>query len=466
VAKLFTPREYQTPVIKHIVENKRCNVWLPMGMGKTVSTLMAIDILKTAGVLENPVLILAPLRVAQSTWPDEIEKWTQTTHLKVQPIIGNETKRFHAVNQKADVFTMNYENLTWLVSHWRKLKKWPYDMIVADESTKLKSFRTRQGGKRAKELSKVAFYSPRFVNLTGTPAPNGVVDLWGQNWFLDAGACLGRSFSAFEKRWFYTGYDGFSKHPHKHSQAEIENLILHMTICLKAEEYFDVEKPIETTIPIKLPHKAQKAYNEMEALFYTELSEDEEIEAANAAVKSQKLLQIANGAPYTKEDRTEWNEIHSEKLYALESIVEESNGMPVLVAYHFKSDLARLQKHFPKARLLDKDPQTIRDWNAGKIPILLAHPASAGHGLNLQDGGNILVFYSVNWNLENHQQIIERIGPVRQLQAGHNRPVYIYYILAENTIEQDVLTRLQTKADVQYILMGAMSRYRQKNKNI
>ena len=464
--RTFIPREYQTPVIQHIVDNKRCNIWLPMGMGKTVSTLMAIDILRTAGVLEKPVLILAPLRVAQSTWPDEVEKWQQTQHLKIQPIIGNEKKRFHAVNQKADIFTMNYENLTWLVAHWRKMKTWPYGMIVADESTKLKSFRTRQGGKRAKELSKVAFYSQRFVNLTGTPAPNGVIDLWGQNWFLDAGSRLGRSFSAFERRWFYTGYDGFSKHPHKHSQKEIEAVLEDITISLKAEDYFDLEKPIENIIPVNLPHKARKAYDQMEAQFYAELDEDEEIEAANAAVKSQKLLQIANGAPYTNEDRTEWKELHAEKLYALENIVEEANGMPVLVAYHFKSDLARLQKHFPKAKVLDNDPQTIKNWNAGKIPVLFAHPASAGHGLNLQDGGNILVFYSVNWSLENHQQIIERIGPVRQLQAGHNRPVYLYYILAKNTIEEDVLTRLQTKADVQDILMEAMNRYKEKRKKI
>lgn len=464
MAKTFIPRAYQVPVIDKIITHPRCNVWLPMGMGKTASTLMAIDILKTSGLLSKPVLILAPLRVAQSTWPDEVEKWEQTKHLKLVSITGSEKHRFHAVNQQADIFTMNYENLTWLVAHWRKLKTWPYGMIVADESTKLKSFRTRQGGKRAKELSKVAFYSKRFVNLTGTPSPNGVVDLWGQSWFLDAGARLGRSFSAFERRWFYTGYDGFSKHPHKHSQQEIESLLSDITISLKAEDYFDLEAPIETVVPIRLPHKARKAYDEMEKQFYTELAEEEEIEAANAAVKSQKLLQIANGAPYTNETRTAWHVLHSEKLYALENIIEEASGMPVLVAYHFKNDLERLLEKFPKARVLDKDPQTIKDWNAGKIPVMFAHPASAGHGLNLQDGGNILVFYSVNWNLENHQQIIERIGPVRQLQAGHNRPVYIYYILAENTMESVVLERLRTKADVQTALMNAMNAYNESHK--
>jgi SNF2 family DNA or RNA helicase len=244
----------------------------------------------------------------------------------------------------------------------------------------------------------------------------------------------------------------------KSAQVEIQEKLKDVCLTISAKDWFDLRQPIVTNIEVILPVKARKHYNEMEKEMFTSLDTGHAIEAFNAAAKTQKCLQIANGAMYVGEGAIEWTELHKAKLDALDSVIEEAAGMPVLVAYHFKSDLARLLKAFPQGRQLDKNPQTIRDWNEGKIPVLFAHPASAGHGLNLQDGGNIIVFFGLNWNLEEHLQIIERIGPTRQLQAGYDRPVFIYRIIAKDTVDDLVLERLETKKEVQEILMTAMKK--------
>jgi SNF2 family DNA or RNA helicase len=375
----------------------------------------------------------------------------------VVTITGTEKERLAAVRSPAQIYTTNYEQLVWLVQFWGD--KWPYTTVVLDESTKVKSFRLRQGGKRAQALGSIAHTRiKRLIELTGTPASNGLKDLWGQAWFLDAGARLGRTFTAFSQRWFQTARDGFGLVPMRHAQPEIQDKLRDVCLTIDAKDWFDLREPIINNIEVTLPPKARKHYKEMEKEMFTSLESGHDVEAFNAAAKTQKCLQIANGAMYVGEGAQEWKEVHKAKLEALDSIVEEAAGMPVLVAYNFKSDLARLLKAFPQGRHLDKDPQTIRDWNAGKIPILFAHPASAGHGLNLQDGGNILVFFAVNWNLEEHLQIIERIGPTRQMQAGYDRPVFIHRILAKGTVDELVLERLETKREVQDILMAAMKR--------
>jgi hypothetical protein len=422
-----------------------------MGGGKTVTTLTALDELNLVEDI-YPALVLAPLRVAKSTWPDEPNRWSHLSHLRISTVCGNAKEREQALAADADIYTTNFDNLVWLCD--RLGDAWPFKTVVADEFTRLKSFRLRQGSKRAGALGRVAHTRVnRFIGLTGTPAPNGVKDLWGQIWFLDKGQRLGRTFSAFEQRWFRKGYDGYSLVPYEHTQSEVEAQL--KDICLTVQA-LAVDEPNTLPIYVDLPPKARKAYDSLEEEMYAILQENE-VEAANAAVRTQKCLQMANGAIYVDEDKT-WEEVHDAKLDALESIIEEANGAPVLVAYNFKHDLQRLQARFRNARVLDADPDTIRKWNTGRIPILLAHPASAGHGLNLADGGNILAFFGVNWNLEEHMQIIERIGPMRQKQAGYDRPVMVYPILARETVDDMVMERLQSKKSVQEILLEAMKR--------
>lgn len=448
--KVWTPHPYQLDIVNHQLSLPRGATFAGMGTGKTVSTLTAIETAQAFGA--GPALVLAPLRVARSTWPDEAAKWEHLSGVEVQPIVGDVAQRRRALrNSNAGVFTMNYENLVWLADELKG--KWPYGLVVPDEATRLKGFRTRQGAARPRALGRVAHSIPRWSNLTGTPAPNGVADLWGQTWFLDAGQRLGRSFSAFTERWFAPDWSGYGVTPLPHAQREIEAAL--SDICLTVQG-LPVDEPIVNKIMVDLPPRARAMYDDMEKTFFSSMSATTEIEAFNAAAKSQKLLQFASGAVY--DENKNWHEAHSAKVDALASVIEEAAGAPVLVAYNFRSDLQRLKDAYPKARVLDADPGTIRQWNAGKIPLLLAHPASAGHGLNLQDGGNILCFFSVDWNLEYHDQIIERIGPMRQKQAGHNRPVFIHYLLARDTIDEVVLDRLQGKRTIQQALMDAMRR--------
>lgn len=459
-------RPYQRIGIDHMIKHRRCGFWAGMGMGKTATVLTALD---TLNLVEDvfPALVLAPLRVAQSTWPDEPAKWNHLKHLRVSAVLGGEgdgaetlAHRMAALRTPADIYTINYEQIPWLVGLYGK--KWPFKTIVSDESTKLKNHRMKQGGKRTQNLAAVAHkYSARFIELTGTPSPNGLKDLWGQIWFLDQGERLGRTYDTFKQRWFQRSFTGYGMDPLHFAQAEIEEKLQDICVSVNPKDYFNVDDPIEVPVYIDLPPAARKLYNDMERNMFMEIQrlgvdERAEVEAFNAASRTGKCLQLVNGAAYINGSNKEWEEVHTEKIKALESIVEEAAGAPLLVAYHFKSDLARLLEAFPQGRHLDKKAQTVRDWCEGRIPILFAHPASAGHGLNLQDGGHHLVFFGHNWNLEEYEQIIERIGPVRQFQSGHDRNVFIYHIIARRTVEEDVMERIKTKASVQQILLEAM----------
>jgi len=365
--------------------------------------------------------------------------------------------RREAADRRADIYTVNYENIPWLTEYLGEDFK--FKTIIADESTKLKSFRLKQGSSRAHALSKVAFGAPRFIELTGTPSPNGLLDLWGQLWFLDRGKVLGKSFTAFRNRWFrpvncgqFTRWDIFP-----HSCKEIETAVAPLTVSLNAADWFDLQNFVIKDVPAYLPTKAMAQYKEFEKELFLELAKNKEVEALNAASKTIKCLQIASGALYTDEEHN-WHHIHDAKIEALESIINEAGGAPIIVAYHFKSDLERLLKHFPEGRFLDSHQKTEDDWNKGKIPLLFAHPASAGHGLNLQYGGNIITFFSHWWDLEQYQQIIERIGPTRQAQAGFKRPVFIYNIKAEGTIDSVVIDRRNSKRSIQDSLLLACKR--------
>lgn len=457
----FNPHGYQNQMIEHQSELERSLTFCFMGGGKTVSTLTTIDNLILCGETA-PTLILAPLRVAKTTWPEEVRKWDHLSGLSVVPIVGSEAERRAALKIDAPVYTTNFENLVWLVDFYGD--RWPFRNVIADECTKLKSFRLRQGGKRAQALGKLAHTKiKRFTGLTGTPAPNGLADLWGQAWFVDAGKRLGRTHDAFKKRWFRASPDGYGSVPLPNAQEQIEAALRDICLTVDARDWFDLKDPIVSNIYVDLPVKARRMYKDMEKDLFMQLDEHE-IEAFNAAAKTQKLLQVASGAvyldPQTESDQDrrskQWKEVHDAKIQVLEDIIEEAMGMPVLVAYHFKSDLARLQAAFPQGRVLDAHSSTIREWNEGKIPVLFAHPASAGHGLNLQHGGNILVYFTSDWNLENRQQILERIGPVRQLQSGYDRPVFVYNIIARETMDEMVLERVEGKATIQELFLRAM----------
>jgi SNF2 family DNA or RNA helicase len=438
------------------LDRSRSGIWAGMGMGKTVATLTALDILEL--VEPGPTLVLAPLRVASSTWPDEAKKWNHLRNIEISAVVGTPDERRAALRRPASVYTTNYDNLVWLVEHYGD--KWPFTKVVADESTKLKSFRLRQGGKRAQALARVAHTKvKRFIELTGTPSPNGLQDLWGQAWFLDRGVRLGRSFDAFKNRWFQAvpGGDGYQQiKPLPFAQVQIEDLLRDLCISLDARDHFDIAEPIVNVIRVDMPAKARQIYRDMEREMFMQIGEHE-VEAFTAASRTIKCLQLANGAAYV-DDAGTFTEVHDAKIQALDSVISEAAGMPVLVAYHFKSDLVRLKRAFPQGRHLDANPATIRDWNAGKIPVLFAHPASAGHGLNLQDGGNILVMFGHWWDLEQYQQIIERIGPTRQAQAGHDRPVFIHHIVATDTVDEIVMARRETKREVQDLLLDALKR--------
>jgi SNF2 family DNA or RNA helicase len=478
MSSLYAPRAYQTPATNFMLETPRCALWAGCGLGKTVSTLTALEALYMAGE-DKPTLILAPLRVARSTWSEEVTKWDHLADLKVVPIVGSAAERAAAMAKPAQVYTTNYENLEWIIDRWGD--RWPYGTIVADESTKLKGLRSSvqtsskgkkfvrgQGGTRAKALGKIAhLHCHRFIELTGTPSPNGLKDLWGQAWFLDAGKRLGRTYDAFTQRWFEKGRDGFSVKPREFASAQINALLADICLSIDAKDYFDLEEPIVNNIFVDLPPKARALYKEMEDDLFIQLG-DRTSEAFNAATKSQKILQLASGACYvdplvdsdSNPKSKEWREVHREKIEALEDIIEEACGAPVIVAYQYRSDLERLKKAFPKGRHLQtkKDED---DFKAGKIPVLFAHPASAGHGIDgFQQVCNIIVFFTMDWNLEQYLQIIERIGPVRQMQSGMDRPVFIHHIIARDTIDETVLERGHEKKSVQDVLLESMKRRR------
>lgn len=440
-----------------------------MGTGKTPATLSAIDSLLLFGEVEH-VLILAPKRVALSTWSGEAAKFENLSHLDIAVAVGSQIERKAALSRKAQITVCTYDLIEWLIEELGD--GWFFDMIVCDEVTRLRSLRvslqtsktgkrflTGQGGVRAKALVKKALNAKtkRFVGLTGTPAPNGIQDLWPIMFFVDMGQRLGSSFTAFVDRYFQRlpGGDGYTNiRPLPYAQKQVEEKMADVCFTVEAKDHFDLPPLIENIIRVELPPTARKTYREMEKKLFTEI-DGHEIEAFNAASKTIKCLQIASGAAYT-DDEGNWSEVHDAKLEALESIVEEANGMPVLVGYQFKSDLARILKRFKKAQPLGSKPEQIEAWNRGEIPMLVVHPASAGHGLSLQHGSNILVYFSTGWSLETDAQLQERLGPTRQAQSGYNRPVFVHRIVGKDTLEETVVGRIKSKASVQDALMQAM----------
>lgn len=459
----YIPRAYGPLITNHILDHERCAIWAGMGLGKSVCTLTALDLLFLAGET-HPVLIAGPLRVARRTWVNEAKKWNHLRHVNVIALTGTEAERRVALKLDASVYTINYENIEWLVNHFGE--RWPFRTVVADEATRLKGFRLKQGTARARAMGRIAHtYVKRFIELTGTPAPNGLANLWGQMWFLDAGQRLGRTFESFRNRWFQKSFDGYSVEPLPYTNVEIQDRLRDICISIDAKDYFDLDEPIVNNVYVDLPPKARIKYDEMEDDMFTEL-EGREVEAFSAAARTQKCLQLANGAAYvnpevgSEEDprSKEWKIVHDAKLEALESLVENANGMPQIVSYEFKSDAMRIMRAFPGSVMLATDS----GWDTfmkGKTAIGLAHPKSLGHGTDgLQDVTNIITHFGHNWDLELYSQINERAGPVRQMQAGLDRPMFINHIIARNTVDEMVMARRETKRTVQEILMEAVKR--------
>lgn len=462
IRKHFTPREYQKLATSFLLNTPRAGLWAKPGMGKTGIVYTALDILKMAGSQFFPALVLAPKKVCEMVWPVEVAKWDAFSDLKCVPLLGTRSVREDSLMRKADVYAINYDNIQWLVE--RLGSKWPYKIVIADESTKLKNFRgwtnlttseamnNGRGGKRATALADIARKTGRWINLTGTPSPNGLKDLWGQTWFQDFGHRLGNSYGAYMDRYFHV--DTYTKQidPRDGADEQIHELLGDITMSLLPEDWFDIKQPQFVPRPVYLPDEAMKLYRQMERQFFAEIKLGTEIEALNAAAKSMKLLQMAAGCVYDAAHVA--HHIQETKLDELESIINESGGEPILVVYHFKFELERLARRFPGFRAF-RNAKDEADWNAGKIQLMGIHPQSGGHGTNLQYGGRTMVFLNHTWDLELREQVIERIGPVRQAQAGFDRVVLIYDIVAQSTLDVDVLERLTTKGSIQHALMRA-----------
>lgn len=435
--------KYQERAIEFIKEKKRCGLLLDMGLGKSVSTLTAISDLQD-GFAVNKVLVIAPLRVATSVWPKEVHNWSHLSHMRVAVVTGNERNRLAELQRDdVDVHVINRENVVWLVEHYGK--KWPFDCVVIDESSSFKN----PSAKRFRALKRILPFTEYMVLLTGTPSPNSLLDLWSQMYLVDFGMSLGRTVTGYKQRFFEQDYMGYKWSLREGADETIHELIRPRTLSMSAEDYLELPKCVSLQQEIELPKKALDAYLEFEKELLLELDNNVEIEAINAAALANKLLQFCNGAVYTDEHKN-WSEIHNAKLEALEELVE-CNDEPMLVAYNYKSDLERLRKRFPSAVALDKSDETIERWNRGEIKMLLAHPASAGHGLNLQKGGSLAVWFGMCWSLENYQQFNKRLD-----RQGQTKPVRIIHLVAKGCIDERVMEVLGNKDKTQKRLLDAL----------
>lgn len=435
--------DYQNYAIDFVLTTHRCGLFLPMGMGKSISSLTAIvDILDSMSATK--VLIIAPLRVANTVWHNEAKNWRHTNHLTFSIVTGSEKNRLAKLHEDSDVYVINRENVEWLTNVYKK--KWPFDCVVIDESSSFKSHGTR----RWKAMRKVLPYIEYLWLLSGTPSPNGLLDLWAQIYLLDAGTRLGRSMTAYKARFFESDYMGYNFTPRKGADEDIHDLISDISISMKAEDYLELPDRIDTRISVDLPAKYKKQYDEFEKEFFIELDDGNEVESESAAVLAGRLVQFCNGALYTDETRN-WTEIHKAKLDALADIIEDNPDENILVAYNYKSDLERLTKRFKHAVVMDKKGEAVKEWNGGKIKLLLAHPMSAGHGLNLQHGGAIIVWFGLTWSLECYQQFNARLH-----RQGQGRPVRIIHLVANGCIDEKILMAIENKAETQNDLLNAL----------
>ena len=442
-------RPYQEYAVKRIIDDYALGCFLDLGLGKTVSTLTAVDELLNDRMEVSKVLVIAPKRVAEEVWTTEVQKWDHLRHLTVSLVLGDEKHRKEALKRKADIYVINRENVVWLTGFYGTA--WPFDMIVIDELSSFKSPKAQ----RFKALRKVRPMASRVVGLTGTPAPNGLLDLWSQIYLLDQGERLGKTIGSYRDTYFKPGKrNGHIVYEYNLKQAGYEQAIYDKIgdICfsMKTEDYLTLPDRLDQTQLITLPPRILEKYLAFEREQILKLDDVDDISAVNAAALTNKLLQYANGAIY--DDAKNWHDVHSEKLEALAENIEAANGKPVLVFYSYKHDLERITRHLKayKPRKLE-GPDEIQAWNRGEIQVMLAHPASAGHGLNLQDGGNLIEWFGVPWSLELYQQAVKRLH-----RSGQTRAVVNNRLIVSGTMDEDVLASLGNKTGTQEAMIAAV----------
>ncbi len=431
----FTPYPHQQAGIDWIQERPACALLWGMGTGKTVTTLTALDRLLFDCMEDGPVLVIAPKRVAENTWSKETEKWEHLSHLRISKVMGTAQQRRDALKADADIFVINRENVVWLVDEVGK--NWPFKIVVIDELSSFKSSKA----KRWRALRKVRGRICRIIGLTGTPRPNGLEDLWPEMYLLDQGKRLGKSATSFRQRYLVpekmNGHVVYSYRPKEGAEAEVYEKLSDLCMSIRKEDVLSLPGQMYEDIVLLPPAALLKQYRQFEREKVMEcMDADGEIVAASAAALTNKLLQFANGAIYDTEGGV--HELHDIKLEALEELIEAAGGESVLVLYAYKHDADRIRKRID-CRALDK-PEDIDAWNRGEIPVALAHPASTGHGLNLQDGGHIIIWFGLTWSLELYQQANERLN-----RPGQKNVCRVYHIVLKGTHDERVLKALQNK---------------------
>lgn len=441
----FKPRNYQTYTINFIKQHPKAAIFLDMGMGKTVSTLTALDELMHDHFEVQKPLVIAPLRVARDTWPAEVKKWNHLKNLRISLIWGTPKQRKKAIQADADIYVINVENTQWLVKELQD--DWPFDAVVIDELSTFKN----HDSKRFKALMSTRQHMDRLIGLTGTPTSRSLEDLWAPFKLFDGGQRLGQYITHFRHRYFTpdkrNGHQVYSWKLKPEGEEGIYEAIGDITVSMQSSDHLELPPLTISTKTVYLDEKERKAYDRFKREMVIEM-QGETIDAGNAAVLSNKLLQLSSGSIYVDQGRTV--SVHSQKLDALEDLIESANGHTVLVAYWFKHELERLQRRFPTGRQLSSS-QDITDWCNGDIPIGFIHPASAGHGLNLQSGGHIMVWYTTPWSLELYQQTNARLH-----RQGQTQPVTIVHIEVDRTIDQQVIKSLESKNETQTALINAV----------
>lgn len=447
----YNPYPYQARMTKAIIENPAIGLFAEMGLGKTVSTLTAINELIYERFLVGKVLVIAPLFISKTVWKDEIAKWDHLNHIKISHILGSETERKAGLARQADLYVINRENVVWLVDLLGI--RWPFEMVVIDELSSFKNCSSQ----RFRALRKVRPLIKRIVGLTGTPSPNGLIDLWSQVYLLDKGLRLGATLGGYQKTYFIPGkckgYVVFNWIPKPMAETEIYEKIEDICISMKAKDWIDLPDVISPKVLVELPEKARMTYKALEKNYTVLLEGGVRITALQASTVMNKLLQVSNGAVYSEEGLFE--EVHDAKLEALEALIDAADGNPVLVFYNYKHDKSRILNYLKeyKPRCLEK-PQDIIDWNNKKVQVMIAHPASTGHGLNLQAGGSIIVWFGLTWNLEHYLQANARL--FGGLRGKDTRIGIIHHIIAKGTVDEDVYEALVRKELNQDKLMVAL----------